>query len=204
MFTFAALMDIKEANFVTSFTHIGDVKIKQRPQFAFIGRSNVGKSSLINMLTGRKGLAKVSGTPGKTQLINFFEINQKWYLVDLPGYGYARLGHKQREALARMINGYITKSEQLAMLFVLIDCNVEPKAADIEFISNLGENDIPFIILFTKADKGKPGGIEVRIQEFMAALAETWDELPPYIVTSAVHRLGRKEVLSYISQILHP
>jgi GTP-binding protein len=196
-------MEIKEANFITSFAKATDVKLKQRPEFAFIGRSNVGKSSLINMLTNKKSLAKVSQTPGKTQLINYFEINQKWYLVDLPGYGYARLDFKKRDQLANMINGYILGSQQLALLFVLIDSNVEPKAADLEFLGRLSDKDVPFMLLFTKADKGKPAGVVARVQAFMDKLAETWDELPPYIVTSAEHKTGRKEVLSMISQILH-
>lgn len=195
-------MEIKEANFVTSFARASDIKLKQRPEFAFIGRSNVGKSSLINMLTGRKSLAKVSQTPGKTQLINFFEINQKWYLVDLPGYGYARLDHKKRDSLTEMINGYLTTSKQLSLIFVLIDSNVEPKTVDLEFISNLGDAGLPFMLLFTKADKGKPGGVQARIKAFMDALSEDWEELPPYIVTSAEYRTGRKEVLSMISEIL--
>jgi GTP-binding protein len=197
-------MEIKEALFITSFAKASDIKLKHRMEFAFIGRSNVGKSSLINMLTGRKSLAKVSQTPGKTQLINFFEINQKWYLVDLPGYGYARLDHKKRDALALMINGYITTSERLTLLFVLIDCNVEPKAVDIEFINNLDSHDIPFMLVFTKADKGKPGGVAARIKAFMDALSHDWDEPPPYIITSAEHRTGRKEVLNIISAAVNP
>jgi GTP-binding protein len=197
-------MEIKEAVFITSYANVEAVKHRRKPEFAFIGRSNVGKSSLINMLTGKKGLAKVSQTPGKTQLINFFDINQKWHLVDLPGYGYARLGFKKRDELTGMINSYITKSTHLALLFVLIDSNVEPKEADLTFIDNLGEHQIPFVLLFTKADKSKPGGLQARVKAFMDILAEQWEELPPYIVTSAVHRLGRKEVLSTISKILHP
>jgi GTP-binding protein len=196
-------MEIKEANFITSFAKFSDIRLKQRPEFAFIGRSNVGKSSLINMLTNRKSLAKVSQTPGKTQLINFFEINEKWYLVDLPGYGYARLDFKKRDQLSAMINGYILNSQHLALLFVLIDSNVEPKAADIEFLGNLAEHDINFMLLFTKADKGKPAGVEARVKAFMDKLSENWDELPPYIVTSAEHKTGKKEVLSMISQIIH-
>jgi GTP-binding protein len=196
-------MEIKDANFITSFARYADFKLKHRLEFAFIGRSNVGKSSLINMLTGRRSLAKVSQTPGKTQLINYFEINNKWYLVDLPGYGYARLDFKKRDALAQMINGYITKSPNLALLFVLIDSNVEPKAADLEFINKLADHDISFIILFTKADKGKPGGVIARVQAFMDALAEEWEELPPYIVTSAEHKTGRKEILKMISSVVN-
>jgi GTP-binding protein len=196
-------MEIKEAIFVTSYAKAADIKHKPRTEFAFIGRSNVGKSSLINMLTGRRALAKVSQTPGKTQLINFFEINQKWYLVDLPGYGYARLDFKKRDTLTAMINGYITTSKQLALLFVLIDSNVEPKQADLDFISNLGDHEIPFVILFTKADKGKPGGVIARVKAFMDRLADDWEELPQYIVTSAEHRTGRKEVLNCISTLIN-
>ncbi len=196
-------MEIKEANFITSYARYSDFRLKHRPEFAFIGRSNVGKSSLINMLTGRRNLAKVSQTPGKTQLINYFEINAKWYLVDLPGYGYARLDFKKRDALAEMINGYILGSPNLVLLFVLIDSNVEPKAADLEFIHNLGEKEVPFMLLFTKADKGKPAGVQARVKAFMDALAAEWEELPPYIVTSSLHKTGRKEILQMLSKVLN-
>lgn len=171
------------------------------PEYAFIGRSNVGKSSLINMLTGRKGLAMTSATPGKTLLINHFLINKDWYLVDLPGYGYAKRGHKQQEQLTRIINDYILERQQLTSLFVLIDSRLEPQKIDLEFITWLGENAVPFGIIFTKADKLGRGRLTENVKKFMDTLAQEWEELPPYFVTSSLDKSGRDEVLDYISDI---
>ncbi|MEO5945298.1 MAG: ribosome biogenesis GTP-binding protein YihA/YsxC [Chitinophagaceae bacterium] len=172
------------------------------PEYAFIGRSNVGKSSLINMVTNQHNLAKTSGTPGKTQLINHFEIisknKKKWYLVDLPGYGYATVSQKARRNWGNMIESYIRLRENLVCLFVLIDSRHTPQAIDLEFINQLGEWQIPFVLVFTKADKNKPGATERNVKSFLAALSDNWEEPPPNFVTSAVKKDGRKELLDYI------
>lgn len=171
------------------------------PEYAFIGRSNVGKSSLINMLTGRKNLAKTSSMPGKTLLINHFLINKEWYLVDLPGYGYAKRGKKEQEKLRHLINGYIQSREQMTCLFVLIDSRHEPQKIDLEFIEMLGEQGIPFCLVFTKADKSSFSKLKSNINSYIKTLEEQWEELPPYFITSSENRTGRNELLDYIEQI---
>lgn len=171
------------------------------PEYAFIGRSNVGKSSLINMLTGYSKLAMTSSTPGKTMLINHFLINDKWYLVDLPGYGYAQRGKKSMENLKRLIAQYVLEREQLTCLFLLIDIRLEPQKKDIEFLNFIGENGVPFAIVFTKADKLKKHQIQTAVNKYVEFLKESWEELPPYFITSSESRLGRDEVLDYIDDI---
>ena len=171
------------------------------PEYAFIGRSNVGKSSLINMLTRKPKLAMTSATPGKTMLINHFVINKAWYLVDLPGYGYAQRGKKAKDKLTQMIESYILNREQMTNLFLLIDIRHEPLTIDLEFIEWLGENGVPFAIIFTKADKLGLQRQRENVEKYLARLAEQWEELPPYFVTSSEKGLGRKEVLDYIEQI---
>ena len=194
-------MEIKSARFIISNTDFGKCPQHNRPEYAFIGRSNVGKSSLINMLTSRKGLAKTSSTPGKTLLINHFLINDDWYLVDLPGYGYAQRGQAQKEQLRRMIESYILHREQLTSLFVLIDSRLEPQKIDLEFITWLGENSVPFSIIFTKADKLGRGRLTENVKKYLDTLLEQWEELPPHFITSSLDKSGRDEVLDYISTI---
>ena len=172
-----------------------------KPEYAFIGRSNVGKSSLINMLTNNRKLAKTSATPGKTLLINHFIINKEWYLVDLPGYGYAKRSKKEVEKLDQMIRGYILQREQLCNVFVLIDIRHDPQAIDMEFINWLGVSGIPFSIVFTKADKLAPTKVKPTAAAWMKHLEEEWEELPPYFITSSSNKLGREEVLDYIGSI---
>lgn len=174
-----------------------------KPEYAFIGRSNVGKSSLINMLTGISKLAKISATPGKTQLINHFEVEsagkQKWYLVDLPGYGYAAtVSQKARRNWGNMIESYIRKRENLIALFVLVDSRHDPQPIDLEFIAQLGEWQVPFVIVFTKTDKNKPGATLRNVEQFKKKLSESWSALPPIFLTSSVEKAGREELLSYI------
>lgn len=195
-------MDIIKAEFVSSFPRESLCPKDGRPEFAFIGRSNVGKSSLINMLTAKKGLAKVSGTPGKTQLINFFTINDRWYLVDLPGYGYAKVSKTQQKNLAKMIEGYLIGRAALVLAFVLIDSNITPSKTDLDFINSLGEYGIPFALVFTKTDRLKKNQIDHNIQLFLQELSETWENLPPHFITSSVYRTGREEVLKYINDTL--
>lgn len=195
-------MDIRKAEFVSSFTQESDCPKDGRPEFAFIGRSNVGKSSLINMLTARKGLAKVSGTPGKTQLINFFLLNNTWYLVDLPGYGYAKVSKEKQKTLANMINGYLLKRIPLALAFVLIDSNIPPSKADLEFINGLGEAGVPFALVFTKTDRLKKGALERNVSAFLSELSKNWESLPHHFITSSEYSTGKTEILDYIHQIL--
>lgn len=195
-------MDIHSAEFTCSYPKVSACPKGGPPEFAFIGRSNVGKSSLINMLTGRKGLAKVSGTPGKTRLINFFLINNAWHLVDLPGYGYARVSKKAQETLSAMINGYLQQREQMALAFVLVDSNIPPIKIDLDFINSLGENGIPFAILFTKCDRVGKLTLEKNIGLFLAELSKTWETLPPHFITSSEYRTGRAEVLNYIAKAI--
>lgn len=171
------------------------------PEYAFIGRSNVGKSSLINMLMQRKNLAKTSGRPGKTQLINHFLINKNWYLVDLPGYGYARVSKSTKKVFQKFITQYFEKRTQLILAFVLIDCRHEPQPVDLEFMHWMGESEVPFSIIFTKADKLKPNAILRNIEAYKAKMLETWEEMPSYFVTSASDYRGREEVLGYIESI---
>lgn len=189
------------AEFVISNTDVKKCPAGTLPEYAFIGRSNVGKSSLINMLTGRKGLAMTSATPGKTMLINHFLIDDNWYIVDLPGYGYARRGMKGKEQIRKIIEDYILEREQMTNLFVLIDSRLEPQKIDLEFMEWLGENGIPFSIVFTKADKIRSGKLNGNIQLYLRELRRQWVELPPYFVTSSESRLGRNEILGYIDAI---
>ncbi len=195
-------MEIKTAEFKVSNSDFRKCPAGNLPEFAFIGRSNVGKSSLINMLTGRKALAMTSATPGKTLLINHFLINNSWYLVDLPGYGFAKLGKSGREELRRIISSYILHREQLTNLFVLIDSRIPPQAIDLEFIEWLGHNGVPFSIIFTKADKPNSQKLQQNQQVFLDRLAEQWEELPPYYVTSSAAKNGREAVLNHIEDIL--
>ena len=194
-------MEILSAEFVVSNTKVEKCPQDNLPEYAFIGRSNVGKSSLINMLAKRPKLAMTSSTPGKTLLINHFLINKEWYLVDLPGYGYASRGKKQVEKIQQIIEDYILEREQMTNLFVLIDCRLEPQKIDLEFMEWLGENGVPFSIIFTKADKLKGGRINSNIRHYLEKLHEQWEELPPYFVTSSENRMGREELLGYIEQI---
>ena len=193
-------MEIKSARFIISNTDSRKCPQHDKPEYAFIGRSNVGKSSLINMITGRKGLAMTSSTPGKTILINHFLINDDWYLVDLPGYGYAQRGQAQREQLKNMIESYVLYREQLTSLFVLIDSRLEPQKIDVEFINHLGEEGVPFALIFTKADKSSRSRLNNNVKRFLDNMSEDWEELPPYFVTSSIDRTGRDELLSYIEQ----
>ncbi len=195
-------MKIKSAEFVVSNSDYRKCPDTGLPEYAFIGRSNVGKSSLINMLTGRKGLAMTSATPGKTMLINHFLVNGEWYIVDLPGYGYAKRGKAAQTELARIIKSYIGEREVLTNLFLLIDSRLKPQKIDIEFTSWLGENGIPFAIIFTKADKTKSGELKKNVNAFLTALSEQWEELPPHFITSSEKGLGRDDVLNYIGQFL--
>ncbi|MCC8020149.1 MAG: ribosome biogenesis GTP-binding protein YihA/YsxC [Rikenellaceae bacterium] len=195
-------MNVTSAVFDRSSQKVSQIPSGGLPEFAFIGRSNVGKSSLINMLTGRPTLAKVSGTPGKTRLINHFLINDSWYLVDLPGYGYARVSKADRQGFSQLITGYIRKSPSLVFLFVLVDSRHEPQKIDLEFINFLGENSIPFGIVFTKADKLGPGKVKTNIETYGRKLLETWEELPPMFVTSSEKKQGRDEILGFIDQCL--
>ena len=194
-------MEIKSAEFVISNTNVKKCPAGNLPEYAFIGRSNVGKSSLINMLTGKKGLAMTSQKPGKTMLINHFLINGQWYLVDLPGYGFAQRGKEGRENIQRIIEDYILEREQLTNLFVLIDCRHEPQKIDLEFMEWLGENGIPFSIIFTKADKLKGGRLKMNINNYLRELSKEWEELPPYFISSSENRTGRTEILDYIENI---
>lgn len=195
-------MLITSAEYTISSARVDQCPQGDLPEFAFIGRSNVGKSSLINMLTGRAGLAKTSSTPGKTVLINHFLINKEWYLVDLPGYGYAKRGQQQRDELQRMITGYILRREQMLNLFLLIDVRHEPQRIDMEFIEWLGENGIPFSIVFTKADKLSKGKLAANVKHYLAELSKQWEELPPHFVTSSETRQGKEELLGYIEDII--
>ncbi len=195
------MVNVKSAEFVISSPDVSMCPKTALPEYAFIGRSNVGKSSLINMLTQRKGLAKTSSTPGKTILINHFLINGEWHLVDLPGYGYAKRGAKERARLKEMIESYVLGREQLVNLFLLIDCRLEPQKIDLEFVEWLGVNAVPFSIVFTKADKVSKKRLAANVETFMNTLREHWEELPPHFVSSSETRMGRDEVLGYIEQI---
>jgi len=194
-------MIIKKAEFVISNTNPALCPKDGRPEYAFIGRSNVGKSSLINMLTGVKGLALTSSTPGKTQLINHFLINNAWYIVDLPGYGYAQRGKKGREKIREIIDAYLDEREELTCLFVLLDCRHEPQKIDLEFINQLGESGIPFAIIFTKIDKISQSKLNENVTAYKTKLLETWEELPPIFYTSAENKKGKDDVLNYIEEI---
>ena len=194
-------MDIKKAEFSISAPNVGMCPKDTKPEYAFIGRSNVGKSSLINMLCGNRKLAKTSSTPGKTLLINHFIINNEWYLVDLPGYGYAKRSKKEIERLDQMIRGYILQREQLVNVFVLVDIRLEPQKIDLEFIEWLGVSSIPFAIVFTKADKLSVPKARQAMEAYKTKLLETWEELPPMFLTSSEKRDGRDDVLGYIEKI---
>ncbi len=194
-------MNIKKAEYIISSPNLKLCPQDNKLEYAFIGRSNVGKSSLINMLTGHQKLAKTSAMPGKTVLINHFLINDEWYLVDLPGYGYAKRGKKEQDKLTRMIEEYVLGREQMVNLFLLIDCRHEPQKIDLEFMEWLGENGVPFSIIFTKADKLSGGRASGNVQHYLAQLKKQWEELPPHFLTSSETRLGREQVLDYIEQI---
>lgn len=194
-------MDIKNAEFVISAPRVSMCPKDTKPEYAFIGRSNVGKSSLINMLCNNKKLAKTSATPGKTLLINHFIINKEWYLVDLPGYGFAKRSKTEIAKLEQMINGYILQREQLVNVFVLIDIRLEAQKIDLEFINWLGASSVPFAIVFTKADKLTRAKALANVEAYKKVLSETWEELPPMFVTSSEKKTGRDEVLDYIEEI---
>lgn len=195
-------MKIKSADFVISNSDVAKCPNEPIPEYAFIGRSNVGKSSLINMLTERKGLAKTSGRPGKTQLINHFKINGNWFLVDLPGYGYARVSKKDKKTFQKYITDYFLKRKQLVSAFVLVDVRHEPQKVDLEFMEFLGENIIPFSIIFTKADKLKPKAIEKKVDSYLnELLSGVWEEAPNYFITSSSKNMGRDDLLNYIDDI---
>ncbi len=194
-------MNIKSAEFVISNTDYQSCPKDGKPEYAFIGRSNVGKSSLINMLTNRKGLALTSSTPGKTMLINHFVINDEWYLVDLPGYGYARRGKEGREQLRIIIEDYVLERSEMTALFVLVDSRHTPQAIDLEFMEWLGENDIPFSIVLTKGDKQSASKLALNVSKYKEEMLKSWEELPPIFVTSAETAKGREEVLGYIEKV---
>jgi len=194
-------MEINPEEFTLSAPTVGMCPQDTKPEYAFIGRSNVGKSSLINMLTNNRRLAKTSSTPGKTLLINHFIINKEWYLVDLPGYGYAKRSKKETEKLDQMIRGYILQRQQLVNVFVLVDVRLEPQKIDLDFIEWLGLSSVPFAIVFTKADKLTPNKANQAVEAYKKKLMETWEELPPTFLTSSEKKEGRDEILQYIDDI---
>lgn len=191
---------IIESTFIKSSTKLQECPNPHLPEYAFIGRSNVGKSSLINYLCDRKSLAMTSGKPGKTRVINHFLIDKSWYLVDLPGYGYARVSKSERRKFEQMIRDYLLHRPNLSNVFILIDANISPQKIDLEFIEWLGISSIPFTIIFTKADKSKDSSLNENLEAFLKALSESWEELPKHIVTSSSKRFGREEVLALIAQ----
>jgi GTP-binding protein len=195
-------MIIKSATFVVSNTNHKDCPQDEKPEFAFIGRSNVGKSSLINMLTNNNKLAKTSSTPGKTQLINHFEINEQWYLVDLPGYGYAKVSKAARLKFEKFISEYLLERKRLINTFVLIDSRLEPQKIDIEFMNWCGEKEIPFSIVFTKIDKLSSSALQKNLAAYKKEMLKYWDELPPVFTTSSDSKFGREKLLNYIGQLL--
>ena len=194
-------MQIKTAEFVVRNQEVSKCPTSQFSEYAFIGRSNVGKSSLINMLTNQKNLAKTSGRPGKTQLINHFLINKEWFLVDLPGYGYARVSKSAKKTFQKFITSYFNERKQLVSAFVLVDIRHEPQSVDLAFMQWLGENGIPFSIIFTKADKLRPKAIEIHIDSYKNKLLEFWEEMPNYFVTSSTNYYGKEELLNYIDGV---
>ncbi|GAB2782562.1 MULTISPECIES: ribosome biogenesis GTP-binding protein YihA/YsxC [Hymenobacter] len=194
-------MNIQEAKFLMSNSRVEDCPPPTLPEYAFIGRSNVGKSSLINMLTGQKGLAKTSSLPGKTQLINHFLINSTWYLVDLPGYGYARVSKESRVKWSRMINYYLRKRENLACVFVLLDSRHAPQAVDLEFMEQLGSEGVPFVMVFTKADKQSATRTQQNVAAYLQTMEQTWDEVPRHFITSAEEKTGREDILQFIAEV---
>jgi len=195
-------MEIKSATFTISSAKLSQCPKDDKMEFAFIGRSNVGKSSLINMLTNHKGLAKTSATPGKTLLINHFLINDEWYIVDLPGYGFAKRSKSVQQGIETMISSYILHREQLANVFLLIDVRHDPQKIDTEFMSWLGKNGIPFSIVFTKADKLTSGKLKQNVDKYLTSLLDTWEQLPPYFITSSEKKQGREPLLDYIEDII--
>ncbi len=195
-------MTINDARFATSSTRVSDKPARKLPEFAFIGRSNVGKSSLINMLCGNRKLAKTSSTPGKTRLINHFLINDRWYLVDLPGYGFAKISKDGREQLRKMILDYVLHSQEMVTLFVLVDSRHDIQKIDLEFLEMLGINGVPFALIFTKSDKQGPNVLKARIERNKEILSEQWEEFPPMFASSAKTGAGREEILDYIGTLL--
>ncbi|MBL0099590.1 MAG: YihA family ribosome biogenesis GTP-binding protein [Saprospiraceae bacterium] len=195
-------MNIKEVEFIASFANVGTCPVDGKPEFAFIGRSNVGKSSLINMLTNKKGIAKVSVTPGKTQLLNYFEINGLWYLVDLPGYGYARLSKEKKAGFGKMIKSYLTMRETLVVAFVLIDVRHELQKIDKEFLELCGNSEVPFCLVFTKADKLGKNQVTANVAAIRKGLLQSWNELPPHFITSSETKAGREEILEFIEKTI--
>ncbi len=195
-------MEIKQAEFLSSETDVKKCPPPDKPEFAFIGRSNVGKSSLLNMLTNKKNLAKTSNKPGKTQTINHFVINQKWYMVDLPGYGYAKASKEKREGFGKIIENYVLKRDNLHCLFILIDSRLEPQKIDLHFIQWTGEKEVPLCLLFTKADKLTKNQLKKNISIYQSTLKDSWDELPATFITSAKTNSGKEEVLSFIEKVL--
>ena len=196
-------MKIKEAKFAGSSVNVSGKPARRLPEFAFIGRSNVGKSSLINMLCGNRKLAMTSSTPGKTKVVNHFLINDSWYLVDLPGYGYAKVGQKGREELAAVIKDYILNSEEMALLFVLIDSRHDIGRIDLDFLAELGEHGIPFALILTKCDKQGPNVLAAQIERDRKILLQQWEELPPLFCSSSQTHRGKEEILDYIDNILN-
>ena len=194
-------MLIKDIEFIGSYEKLSQCPKPQRYEYAFIGRSNVGKSSLINMLAGRKAIAKVSGKPGKTRTINYFLVNSEWYLVDLPGYGYAQVSKKERKKFAQMIESYLYQRESLCCTFVLIDARVPPQQSDLEFINQLGSNHVPFALIFTKIDKLKPKQLKANVDSFNRAMKKSWEVLPDQFYSSAISGAGREEILNYIEEV---
>jgi GTP-binding protein len=198
-------MEIIQASYLISSPSVDKCPKPDRPEYAFFGRSNVGKSSLINMLTNKKELAKISASPGKTQLINHFEVQssdkKEWYLVDLPGYGYAKRSQSQRKSWQKMIGEYIKKRENLVNLFVLIDSRLEPQKLDLQFINQLGSWKIPFALVFTKADKSTQKETAKNVNQFLDVLSNSWEELPPHFVTSAIKRAGARQMLGFIAEL---
>lgn len=196
-------MQIRTAEYLMSNDDYRKCPKPDKPEFAFIGRSNVGKSSLINMLTSNSKLAKTSASPGKTQKINHFVINNSWYLVDLPGYGYAKVSKTQRAVFKNMIDGYILNRQNLVNLFVLVDCRLEPQNIDVEFINWLGVSRVPFTIIFTKADKIGPNALKAKVDAYKEHLSQTWECLPDMLVSSAVNKMGQEDILDYIQNIIN-
>ena len=194
-------MFFKNAKYIGSFVKLAQCPKTDFPEFAFVGRSNVGKSSLINLLTHSKQLAKVSQTPGKTQTLNYFLVDDKWYLVDLPGYGYAKVSKKQRHGFSKMITDYIAKRETLFCLFLLIDARISPQKIDLEFITWLGENGVPFVLVFTKADKYPKKDVKQNIEDFKTEMLKTWESLPQVFITSAVKKKGSEELVCFIEEL---
>ena len=195
-------MEVKSAIFKTSASNVNQCPADKRAEFAFIGRSNVGKSSLINMLCVRKELARTSSTPGKTITLNYFLINDSWYIVDLPGYGYAKLSRDLREQWEKHLKGYLLNRQNLACLFVLIDSRIDPQKVDLEFLEFLGEKGVPFAIVFTKTDDDKAPNIKERTDKFLQIVGERWEELPPVFYTSSIKKLGRDELLDFIEKLV--